>query len=750
MNPLSMANGNARFCRAPGLTGMLIQAVLIIIFLSNMLNAQESGSKPDESKKEKELKEVVVTATRSEKALTDAPGSIEVIAGKSLENRDTQSLDGALKSVPGMYSRRELMFSTLQPVINIRGIAGQNRTLVMMDGITLNEPRAGAAYFDGIAVDDVDRIEVVKGPFSSLYGGYAMGGVINVITRMPQKRDFTLKSGFGNSWSEGRGFDSLFSEYISYGDRIGKFSLLTSYSRKWSDGYPYQLNVQTTAPPAGYIGYMPTTGYTGATAYIVGDKGNGSPWNDGLDIKLQYDFAKATKLGIRYMRNNYRYEYDDPNTIVKNAAGDLVFGYANGSQTVREASYLAGGGGRTRSIYDLTFETELDSIKSKIQGGVVDQGKSFYITPGSGATTTRTGGPGTYSDAPAREYYADLQLTAPVFTKQILTWGGSFHNDNADSITYNLTNWKDEDSKTTTSSPSGGAANTYALFLQDEIELASNLTAYLGGRLDWWKTYDGYNSSGSIATGSAFSASPKAAIVYKPFDKTSIRASGGKAFRPPSLYELYSNYVGSYTINANPTLKPETTWSWDAGVEQELWHGAKATATYFDNYMSDLIYTQTISSVLRARVNIGKARSRGVEVGASQKLNENVRIFGDFTYTNATVTENAASVQSVGKQLVDVPKRMYNIGIEGAYRRFTGTLVGRYVSKRYQTDGNTDVINHVYTSYDPFFTADAKISYRFPRLVTLSFSIDNLFNKDYYTYYKSPGRSWYSEAAFRF
>ena len=258
MNWLSMADENSGFRRVSGLMGLLIRSALMIFLLSNVLNAQESGTKQDESKKETELKEVVVTATRSEKPVTEAPGSVEIISGKSLENRDVQSLDSALKSVSGMYSRREIMFSTLQPVINIRGIAGQNRTLVMMDGITLNEPRVGAAYFDGISANDVERIEVVKGPFSSLYGGYAMGGVVNVITRMPEKREFSLKSGYGNAWSDGQGFKALFSEYVSYGDRIGRFSWLTSYSRKWTDGYPYQFNVQSTAPPHMSLGIRAT------------------------------------------------------------------------------------------------------------------------------------------------------------------------------------------------------------------------------------------------------------------------------------------------------------------------------------------------------------------------------------------------------------------------------------------------------------------------------------------------------------
>lgn len=743
----------------------LLLIPVILLFFSGIVFAEEKTSinakEKDELKAETtspakteetdaiKMKEIVVTATRTEKEVTDAPADVVVITKEEIKQRNVQSLDGALKTVSGLYSRRELEFSTLQPVINIRGIAGQNRTLVMKDGIPLNEPRVGAGYFDGIAVDNVDRIEVVKGPFSSLYGGYAMGGVVNVITKMPEKREFVVKSGYGNAWHSGEAFENLYSEYISYGDRFDKLSVFAGYSRKGTSGYPYQLNIQTTKPPAGYTGYETTTGNTGNIAYNIGDKGDGYAWNDGLDLKAQYSFSTNTKLGLSYLRDNIRYGYDPPHSLVKNASGATVFTYTNGG-TVREASYLAGGGGRTRSIYDMVFETELGTVKGKLQGGLVDVEKSFYVTPGTTAATRMTGGPGTYTDSPAKEYYADLQFTAPIFSNQLITWGAFYRHDSADGITYNLPNWKYEDGKTSTSSPNGGKSDTYALFLQDEIQLSGKLIAYLGGRLDFWKTYDGYNSSGSVDSGSADSFSPKAALVYKIFEQTTARLSGGRSFRPPSLYELYSNYVGStYTTNANPNLKPETTLSWDASIDQKLWSGAKVKVTYFENYMSDLIYTSG-SGAIRDRVNVGKAKSSGVEVEIEQLVGKYVRLFSDYTYTDATITENSIKPQTEGKRMTDVPQHMLNLGIEGKYGAVSGSLIGRYVGKRYSTDDNSDVINSVYTSYDPFFTADAKISYALTRFMTLSAAVNNIFDEDYYTYYKSPGRSWYTQLEFRF
>ena len=705
----------------------------------------------DEAKpgKETPLEEVVVTATRTEQELFRAPGSVSVITRDSLDKRNIQSLDGALKEVPGFYSRREAEFSLLQPVISMRGIAGQNRTLVMIDDIPLNEPRTGAGYFDGISVGDVQKIEVVKGPFSSLYGGYAMAGVINVMTKMPEKQEFVFKGGYGTSWNRNDAYDDLTNLYASYGDRFfDRWSVFASYGRSGTNGFPYQWNVTSSKPAAGVTGYSYTTDNAGNPRYLIGNKGDGFSWTDDVTVKTQYEVSDATTVGFTFLRTNYRNLYDPPNTLLTNAAGASVF--TDGTSKILAASYLPTASGRTRDIYNMKLDTELGPIKTKLSWGLVDEELSYNRTPGTTAATTQFGGPGTYLNSPAQEWFVDLQFTAPEVFKQVFTWGGAFRNDSTNSTTYNLSNWLDSSSKTSLASDAGGTSNTFALFLQDEIKIREDLTAFLGGRMDWWQVYDGYNQSGTLPGRADSAFSPKAALVYQPFAKTTLRASGGKSFRAPSLYELYSNYVGSYTLNPNPNLTPETAWSWDAGVDQGLWTGAKAKVTYFQNYLSNLIYTQTLSPILQTRVNVGKAKRSGVEMEIEQRVAKWVRLFGDATFTDAYISDDPANPAIVGRRMVDIPKWLLNVGVEAEYGPVSGSVVGRYVTKRFSTDLNTDTVNQVYTSYDPFFTVDAKISYHFLKYFTLSFAVNNLLNANYFVYYQAPGRSWYTELAARF
>lgn len=702
------------------------------------------------------MKEIVVTATRTEKELASAPGSVSVVTKEDIEKRNIKMVDDALNTTAGIYQKRGKGIMDRMSSLSLRGIPDDTRTLFLLDGIALNDAYSGGVSYDLLSVEDVEKIEVVKGPFSSLYGGYAMGGVVNIITKMPEKREFTFKTGYGSSWNRGEAMDDLRKFYLSYGDKLkDKLSLFVSYGYKATNGYPTDFNVQSSKPTAGITGWTQTTDNQGNTRYLIGDKGDHRWWDDQMTLKAGYDFTKETKMNLSYMQSRDEYNYDEPHTYLKNAAGNEVWSYGS----VKESSFLSGSGGSLRNTYNIGFETAFSSVKMKLSLGLMDRGKAWSVTRGTTVATTRAGGPGTLTETPSQSYNADIQFTVPVFDRHILTFGSPFRHGWADSQEHGITNWKDETSKTTLSYQAKGKDKTYALFVQDEIMILKNLTAYIGFRQDWWETYNGYvNQVGTSGypkeydSRNASAFSPKAALVYKPFDKTTLRTSIGKAFRPPTIYELYRTWTASSgtTYAGNPDLKPETTTSWDAGIEQGLWRGAKVKATYFENYLKDLIYSKTVSSTLQEKINAGKAESKGVELEAEQRFDKWLRLFANLTYTNAKIKKNDAKPETVGKRLTQVPERMFNIGGEFEKGPFSTSLTGRYMSKRYSNDENTDTVSRVYTSYDHYFTADAKLSYKLTKNVIASFSVDNIFDRDYWGYSKAPGRSWFGEVTLRF
>lgn len=720
---------------------LLISVALVVLSHAAGIRAEEGG--------EVRLKEIVVTATRTEKEAANVPASVSVVTREDIEGGNIQAVDQAANALPGVYDRRGKGPMDTLASITLRGIPGQQRTLILLDGMALNRAYDGTVAFGGFAPADVERIEVVRGPFSSLYGGYAMGGVVHILTRMPEKREITVKGGYGT--------DNTWSVYGSYGDKIkDKLSMLVSYGYRSTDGYVTDYNTQIARPPASITGWSLTRNNQGRRRYLIGDKGKNGWYNESMTAKAAYDFTKTSRLSLSFMRTEYLYDYDDPNTYLLNAAGTPVYRYG----TVRESTFLGGSGKKIQNIYRAGYETEISIVKAKASLSLNENEESWYTSPGSTSATTRFGGPGTISSSPSRAYDVDVQFTMPLGSRHTLTCGGSYRYDWSDTKEYALADWKDEDSRAGIAYESRGKDRTYSVFVQDEIRILNNLTAYAGFRQDWWKAFEGYaNDVGkagyprrySSTDASAFS--PKGALVYNPFEKTTLRASAGKAFRAPTLYDLYRTWTSSstgITYAGNPDLKPETIVSWDIGAEQRLWKGALVKLTYFENYIDDLIYNRTLSSTFQDKINVGKAEVKGVEVEAEQQFDVGLKLFVNYTYNNAKVVRNSANPATEGKKLTLVPKEMFNIGAEFMRGPFMGRIVGRYAGKRYNNDLNSDRTNNVFTSYDPFFVADAKISYGITKRVTASVAVDNIFDRDYFSYYRAPERKWYGELTIRF
>jgi len=728
-----------------------ILSLVLFLLLTTALTAFA-----EEKEKAIKLEDIVVTATRTEKDAAEAPGSISVVTKEDIEKRNVQTIVEAVNALPGVYTARGSV-TDFSPQITLRGIPG-NRSLVLMDGITLNHPQFGGLLGAGAyAPEVVERIEVVKGPFSSLYGGHAMGGVVNIITKMPEKREFTVKSGYGSSWNRGEAADDLRKFYVSYGDKFkDKLSIFLSYGRKETNGFPTVYNVQSTQPPAGISGWSNTTDPMGNPRYLIGDKGDTRWWDDNITLKTEFDFSDTSKINLSFFRKRFKQHYDDPHTYLKDAAGNPVYSYG----AVPEASFFSWQDFRQEvNTYNISYETEISTVKSKLSFCYVDSIEEGHKFPAGGST--RSGGPGVFWDHPINDHYkTELQFTAPLFKRQLLTFGGSFEHNSGESVEYGLTNWMDEDSKSGIISQKKGEDRIYAFFVQDEIMILDNLTAYIGFRQDWWETYDGYVYEAGIPitydSNAESSFSPKVALVYKPFGQTTLRASAGTAFRPPTVYQLYSRWISPTGIAyaGSPDLKPETTKSWDIGAEQALWKGAKIKATYYENYMEDFIYSGMTTSTLYENKNVGKAESKGIELEAEQKVNKWLKLFANFTYTDSEITENPAKPTTVGKRLTMLPDKMFNIGADLTKGPFSASLIGRYVSKIYINDDNSDIVDNVQGSCDPYFTADAKVSYDITKFARLSFSVDNIFDEDYFYSTsgngKTPCRSWFGELMLRY
>jgi iron complex outermembrane receptor protein len=718
-------------------------------------------ARADEGKPAKETKfeEMVVTATRTEKSIADVPGSVSVVTTDQMEKRNIQSVDEALNLLPGVFDNRIKGLMGTTSTVTFRGLSGSGRTLLLLDGMPLNDAYSSSQKWGGLFVRDLQRIEVVRGPSSSLYGGAAMGGVINLMTDMPDKREFRLSGGYGDDWNHGGAMANLRTTHASYGDKIGKLGLYAAFGYRSTDGYPTSLVQTSSQPAAGISGWTQTTSNTGARRNLVGDTGDNGWWDYTASVRAQYDFSDSADVRFSWLRASNKYFYDNPHTYLRDASGAPVYTTTG----LTEKSFLSGVGSTAQDTFSISAEALLGNIKGKFLFGINNQGENWYTTP---ATATLAGGTGTKSDSPNRTYFTDLQLSAPIMEKHVLTGGFSFRYDTADSNNFPLSNYKDPDSVSGASTQwGGGVTKTFSGYLQAEIAMLDSLTFYAGLRDDYWVSSDGYDGQTGSAgfsnnypekTKNAFC--PKGALVWKPRDGTTLRISGGKAFRSPPLNQLYKTWIStssSTVYYSNPDLDPETVLSWDAGAEQALWKGAKVKATYFENYLQNMIYnittgTGTIPGDTRTYTfkkysNVGGAESKGVELEAEQNFGKNLRLFAGYTYTDSAVTDFAPNPALVGKQLTQAPRHMLNAGVDASYGPASLFTSWRYVSKRYGQDDNSDTVNGVYGSYDPYLVMDMKAAYKVTDWATVSLSVNNVLDEKYFVYYVSPGRSWFAE-----
>lgn len=707
-----------------------------------------------------DLGDVSITATKTTQSTFESPASVEVVSAKKIEQKSVQRADEALKDVAGVTVRStgDHAPNSYNNQVTLRGIPGYYRTAVMVDDSPMNNAFSGGVNWSNMMVDDIQQIEVVKGPFSSLYGGNAMGGVINIITKEPTEREISVKTGYGsNNYKNGS---------IIYRDKItDKLGITLDYNRQQSDGYVGDL-VVTKSPSNGtsgtsVFGQEASTDSTGKTVYIVGDKGNKPWWMNNAGIKLIYRFDDVSKLTFGMSYHEHKNDYDRFNTYLRDSAGNPFYSGSaqlNSTQvaSMSEKDYLSGPTGEETKKYTLAYETKfMNTVKAKFKADYTEFGY-WYISQSTGATSN--GGAGTFTDIPNKKTYASAQFDFPLGEMNYIVIGVDTNKNELDKSVKVLPNWRDDSTTTTLNSINNGDSTTNALFLQDTIDFSEQWVLYVGGRYDTWKTkglaesYVAPTYSLAYDTRKDSQFSPKASLVYLPTHNTTIRTSIGQAFKAPLLSDLYSSYVGSNgtLYQANSDLKPEKTTSWEIGFDQRFGTKTELKATYYVNNLTNLIYSTQVSTTLNEKRNAGKAKINGVEVEVKQELVEGINAFANFTYSDTEITQNDANPALVGKELTYMPKKQFNIGVTGKQGSWNGSLIANYMDDLYTTETNTDVVKGVYGAYESYFTADAKIGYQFTKWLNGSLAVNNIFDKEFYQYGLNAGRTVYGELAFKF
>jgi len=734
------------------------------------------GQVPAEIRESQAISPVVVTATREGIAVTEAPASVTIIDEEQIEQRRAARIGDVLGEVPGLYVRsntRSAQFpSSGQASISIRGVPRTTRTLVMIDGQPINNALSGGINVSSIMLDNVHRVEIVRGPYSALYGGNAMGGVINILTKTPDKREIQgkIEAGFGDVASSAGS--------VVFRDRLDNgFAWSLALGYRASDGW-HDSDYVVKAFSAGVgtipvIGARPTTTPDNRPAAWVGVKGD-RPWDQrNAELKMSHDAGEAGVFTAGLSFAGYRVGYQPPESFLKNAAGQTVW-------AGNLAPDLAGSGRITLAetdFFTLTPSQEQDwrgfvHWEQKLAGGAklvanighMNHGFRF-AQPGSGAHYDS--GPGDWTDQPNERTDADLHVRWMAGDTLWLTTGLAYGYQHLDRGNYSASTWRDFDTRTAQTGRGVGSSDIAAWFAQAEYTPTDSLTLHAGVRFDRFSTSGEVSQTTTPAFVSQYSRrseqqfSPKLALVYNASKTITLRASYGTGFRPPTLLDLYSrtvsptNVAGVYSVNEpSPNLKAEGISAYELGIEAKLPNNATLSAAAFTQTLSDLIYRSRISPTLTQSANAGRARVDGYELTLRQPLFEkSLTLFANATQlTRYELTENSAIPASVGKKLTDVPGVMFNAGAEFSHGAWSGSLVAALVGQIFGSgdDLNINTAQGVYGSYDRHTLVNGKIAYRWNEHLTFALSVDNLLNHQYFDFYKQPGTTALAEVVVKF
>jgi len=609
-----------------------------------------------------EISPVVITATRTTRKLEDVPARMARVDASQVDNYPATDVDDALQSISNVYVNRSWGIFSKNTSVTMRGLDGTSRTLILLNGVPLNKVSGGQIQWALIRPEDVDHIEIMKGPGSALYGMNAMGGVINVITKKPEKNlqlSAELQVGsmntLGGHFSVGKD-ESKNGKGIYWG--------LNGFYRQ-GDGYIIEPEeTQDSTHVKSYLGEGDATGLLG------------------------YRFNKNHKVEISY-------EYHDE----KKGNGRKVF---------------ENDGGYDRYLVHFA-RAQYEGLARNIKISA----NAFYQTEQYDRQNETVNSTGVYRLYYTDSYKADkgIWMTASRSFSQnhLITFGIDLRDGMVDSKDVYLTSTDEIRYK--------GKLSFAGIFTQDEIDLiGGKLKMIAGARLDLANYRDGSlevtdptsttgfpeQNSETFENSSWTSFSPKLSGMYFFNKKLSSYLSFSTGFNPPKLDDLSkSGKISKGFKLANPELTPETITTYEWGLNwKPLPKLSFEPSVYFSqghNFQyfvpnGDSIDTggSDIKPVLQ-RQNISKVEIFGFELNAKWLAHENVSVNAWYAYNHSQikaidVEDGNPAKELEGKFLAEVPMHTAFVSLGWQNEFVNTTLTSNYVGEMWGDEYNTEKI----------------------------------------------------------
>lgn len=597
--------------------------VLWVIFW--FLSYFSLSNEGEEKRKEVIHHKIVVTATKTPHTLKDSPVETVLITKEEIKKSSANNISELLRNIPGFYILGENVPGSSAWQSRLRGLDFDRAYgLILINGERVLGGGMGeyGISLNQIPLEMIERVEIVKGPISALYGSDAIAGVINIILKsIPSEPLFTSSIGYGS--------EETSSLNIGYGRWINKFGFFLSASREASKRGRYG---------GGEDNFKGHYGYT-RFAYRLSPSAT-------LNLGLNYDDQRRIYAIEKKWRISPSFEVTSRDSILK--------------------------------IRCYWHKLNLDSF-----------------SPGY----TRRFGNITYTQAEA-------QYTRYLGKKQIFTIGGEYLIKDIDA------NFADKIEKVA------------SLYFQDEIDM-KNFKFALGGRIDNHSLY-----------GTEFN--PKTSVIWNLKDSISLRASVGRAFKSPTIRQLYVFFKhGPWWNKPNEKLAPEISWGYSFSIDGTFSEKFFTSLSLFRNDLKDLIVPvesdeRINNSPVRTWQNIQKAYAQGFEVSLDSKVLDNLSLGVGYTFLDS-------KNRYTNKKLPYNPRDNVSININYQIKPLKASIhwTTNYVSRAYRDEANTKMA-------ESYSVSNLKLIKELKKNFMFSFEAHNIFDSDF----GEPDKEWLGRTIF--
>lgn len=551
------------------------------------------------------LDAVVVTATRTENDVKNVPASTQIITSSDIKKSGATNVRDAITDFANITMTKKVRGGGHE--IIVRGMS-TDKSLIMVNGHRVANEADGSGLgnanaLDRINVDNIEKIEIVKGPSSALYGSEAMGGVINIITKSSKEAE--VRTGLVNSSED---FTNWW--HLDSGE-IGKFSatLDMRFNKIRRDGddtdflsdsfgtaQTYNFNANYHFNDHNYLNFyvdhytqnLKRDLYTHKRDNIkvkfpekMRPMGQTSMTGEGSmeDALANYHYKQQT-YGLSWNGKTARNDWQIQTYLSKfDWKSDIRY-----SGMWFKGHVPAGLNPMTGRMWDSIFKGFMVGDSGEYKNDVNVNSNKIFVIEGRNSTKINDNHRITYG----AEYIKNTVK------------GTNFGDDNQ----FGVTHIGSVSKNGVTKEISEKEIDTYAAYLQDEINYGK-----------WFIVpairYDHHENFGSHT-------SPKLGLTYKANDTFRVKANYGKGFKAPTIQNLYCKLVthmgqaGIITVNPNANLRPETSNSWDVGVEKE-WGKISTSLVYFDTKLENMITTTPIGDKEYRCINVGNVRIKGIE-----------------------------------------------------------------------------------------------------------------------------------------